>query len=42
MTITGVRVENVDLGATKEGWKCTNVTGTSSSVFPATCPQLNS
>ncbi len=40
VTITNVRVEDVDLGKTKEGWACENVTGTSSAVFPHPCPQL--
>ena len=42
--ITNVRVEDVDVGATKGGWSCVNVTGSSARVVPpisrATCPQL--
>ena len=40
MTITGVRLSDVDLGSPPQGWLCTNVTGTSSSVTPPPCPQL--
>jgi polygalacturonase len=41
--VTNVRVEDVDVGATR-GWRCANISGTASGVVPpisaATCPQL--
>lgn len=40
ITITNIRVEDVDLGVTQKPWECTNVSGTSSNVFPQPCPQL--
>lgn len=40
ITITGVRVEDVDLQESAEGWTCVNVTGTSQNVFPEPCPQI--
>ena len=38
--ITGVRLEDIDLGTTRHGWVCDNVTGTSSNVQPQPCPAL--
>ena len=38
--ITGVRLEDVDLGYTRNPWKCENVTGTSSNVQPQPCAAL--
>ena len=40
VTITNVRVEDVDLGETEKGWACANVTGSSDAVVPQPCPQL--
>jgi hypothetical protein len=41
--LRNVRVDDVDVGPTRGGWICDNVTGTASRVVPpigAGCPQL--
>lgn len=39
-TISGISLRDVDLGATRAGWQCANVTGTASNVTPAPCSLL--
>jgi hypothetical protein len=38
VTITNVRVEDVDLGGGE--WRCQNVTGTSNNVIPRPCKEI--
>ena len=38
--ISNVRLEDIDFGTTRKGWRCDNVSGTSTNVLPQPCPEL--